>query len=98
MEFQFSFLNLHTLFMLYREVHLLCNVRCHFSIDSETIIIIIGTLKSETASKSPQMQRGNDFERSEFTVALYSTITHTNTHTLHTCRWLAEVVPEKSLT
>lgn len=57
-------------------------MQCHFSIDSETIIIIIGTLKSETASKSPQMQRGNDFERSEFTVALYScTITHTHTHT-----------------
>lgn len=57
-------------------------MRCHFSIDFETIIIIIGTFKSETASKSPQMQRGNDFERSEFTVALYScTITHTHTHT-----------------
>lgn len=56
-------------------------MRCHFSIDFETIIIIIGTLKSETASKSPQMQRGNDFERSEFTVALYSCIiTHAHTH------------------
>lgn len=64
-------------------------MRWHFSIDFETIIIIIGTLKSETASKSPQMQRGNDFERSEFTVALYScTITHTHTHAHILCTHL----------
>lgn len=87
----------HTLFIYIEESTFPANMRYHFSIDFETIIIIIGTLKSETASKSSQMQRGNDFERSEFTVALYScTISHTHTGTL--ADGLQKLCPEKSLT